>query len=314
MIVHPDLKLIFDYLPPAEGDINAENVESVRKNIPMPDLGNLDDDKTISVIRTKISAGDHEIPIVILKPESENCNYPVCLQFHGGGMFCGSEEDGISGMATLAKKLQCIFVSPGYRLAPEHPYPAAVDDCYATLLWASEHINDYQGDNTRIIVMGGSAGAGLAAAVAMKARDEGGPNISYQCLMYPMIDDGLDSPSKHEITDERISNRANCISMWNMYLSGLADGEEVPVYAAPVRAKDFSRLPPTFLAVGQLDPFRDETIFFAQQLMYAGVPTELHVFPGCFHAWNAYAPDADVSKALDELELTALSKAFEWTA
>ncbi len=313
MRIHPDLRETFAHLPSTDLEITAENVQAVREHIPMPDLGNLDDDQTVSVTRMEIPAGDHNVPIVMLKPTSGTAGYPVCLQLHGGGMFLGSADDGIRDLAILAKELQCILISPEYRLAPEHPYPAAVDDCYAALLWIDEHIAEYQGDRSRIIVMGGSAGAGLSAAIAMKARDEGGPHIAYQCLMYPMIDDRLDSPSKQEITDGRISNRAGCISMWKMYLSGLPEGE-VPVYAAPVRANDFTGLPPAFLAVGQLDPFRDETIYFAQQLMYAGVPTELHVFPGCFHGWDAYAPGADVSKAVTELRLLALRKAFAWEA
>lgn len=311
MKIHPDLKEVFEHLPSISSEVNEENVKEVRKAVPMPDLKGLDDDGTVTFTRMTISGPDCEIPIVMVKPVSENDKYPVCLSIHGGGMFLGTAEDGIGDIAAMAKELQCVFVSPEYRLAPEHPYPAAVNDCYATLVWISEHIGEYQGDSSHIVVMGGSAGAGLSAAVALKARDENGPHISYQCLMYPMIDDSLDSPSKQEITDERISNRAGCISMWEMYLKGVSKGE-VPVYAAPVRAKDFTGLPPAFLAVGQLDPFRDETIYYAQQLMCAGVPTELHVFPGCFHAWDAYAPDADVSKAVTDLRLMALRKAFKW--
>ena len=309
--IHPDLREVYNNLPENNMVLNAETAVLVRQSIVMPKMADLGDDPDLLITRLSIPGPAGDIAQFLVQPTPKGDKlYPVVLDIHGGGMFYGTAEDAASLMAEAAKKLGYIYVSPEYRLAPEHPYPAALDDCYATLLWIHDHIQEYHGDPDKIIVMGGSAGGGLAAATALRARDENGPRIAFQCLIYPMIDDRLDSTSKY-ITDNRISNRSGCAGMWDMYLGNLKGGD-VPCYAAPARAKDFSNLPPAFLAVGGSDPFCDETVYYAQQLMLAGIPTELHVFPGCFHAWDAYGAGTQVSDDLYDIKFHALAKAFEW--
>jgi len=181
-----------------------------------------------------------------------------------------------------------------YRLAPENPYPAPVEDCYAGLLWMAAHAAELGFDPERLAVYGGSAGGGLTIATVMLARDRGGPAIKFQMPIYPMIDDRNETPSSHEITDIGLWDRAGNIEAWKWYLGdGKADQ-----YAAPARAEDLAGLPPTFIDVGTVDLFRDEDIAFAQRLMQAGVPTELHVNPGAYHAAEVFAPQSPLAERI----------------
>ena len=222
----------------------------------------------------------------------------AALYLHGGGMILGLGELGALYDAAVrhyvaASGVPVLVVD--YRIAPEHPHPAPVEDCYAALLWLAEHTGELQIDPARVAVMGDSAGGGLAAAVCLLARDRYGPPIAQQLLVYPMLDDRTPKPPSDLepcLTWSFDDNRTG----WAALLGPGAGGKEVSVYAAPARAVDLSGLPPAYLDVGDLDIFRDEDIDYARRLVTAGVPTELHVHPGCPHAFEWLAPHADVSR------------------
>ena len=231
---------------------------------------------------------------------------PGVYVIHGGGMLRGSIETEDVVAARLCEVLDAVVVSVGYRLAPEHPYPAQVDDCFAGLCWMAGHAGELGLDADRLAVYGGSAGGGLALATALMARDLGGPIVRFQMALYPMIDDRNETASSTEITDIGIWDRSANIEAWSLYLGG----GQPDAYAAPARALDLSGLPPTFIDVGEMDLFRDEDIAFASRLLQAGVHTELHVYAGAYHASEIVAPDAELSARIWAARLGALARAL----
>lgn len=238
---------------------------------------------------------------------------PALLWIHGGGYVLGTPdgEDMICEM--FVEGTGCIVISPDYRLAPEHPYPAALEDCYQALQWLASESANLNMDPNRIAIGGASAGGGLTAALALLARDRGGPKLVFQMPLYPMIDDRNNTPSSHEITDARVWNGANNRAAWAMYLGGgksgeHLDSEETSYYAAASRAKDLTGLPPAYTCVGQLDPFRDETLQYVARLAQAGVDVEFHLYPGGYHAYEHVAPDAGISRRTKEEYVAALKR------
>jgi acetyl esterase/lipase len=231
---------------------------------------------------------------------------PGVYFIHGGGMILGNVEAENPAAEQICDQTGAVVVSVEYRLAPENPHPAPSQDCYAGLCWMARNAAGLGFDPRRLAVYGGSAGGGLTLAVSLLARDQGFPAIAFQMPIYPMIDDTNTTPSSHEITDVGIWDRSGNIEAWKWYLG---DGE-ADQYAAPARAQDLSGLPPTFIDVGTVDLFRDEDIAFAARLMQAGVPTELHVYPGAYHASEALAPDAPLSRLIWERRFAALRRAL----
>jgi triacylglycerol lipase len=214
---------------------------------------------------------------------------------HGGGyVFGAAAADGPQHRA-LAVALGCCIVSVDYRLAPETKFPGPIEDCYAALIWLFANAQDLGIEASRIGVMGESAGGGLAASLALMARDRGEVNIAFQHLIYPMIDDRTCIADKpHPFAGEFVWTAHNNRFGWSALLGDAIGGADVPAYAAAARAEDLSRLPPAFIATGALDLFVDENIEYARRLMRAGVPMELHVYSGGFHAFD-YEPNAEVS-------------------
>jgi acetyl esterase/lipase len=197
----------------------------------------------------------------------------------------------------LARELGVVVVSVEYRLAPEHPYPTGLEDCYAALIWLHQQATVLSVDNTRIGVFGQSAGGGLSAALALLARDRNGPPLCFQFLGIPELDDRLETASMRAFTDTPLWHRPNAILSWKFYLGdayrpGAAD---VPGYAAPARATDLRGLPPAYISAMEFDPLRDEAIVYALKLLEAGVPVELHTYPGTFHG-SSIASHAAVSQ------------------
>ncbi|MEV4103461.1 alpha/beta hydrolase [Nonomuraea sp. NPDC049649] len=249
---------------------------------------------------------DGEIPVRIYRPVGAAGQLPGIYFIHGGGMILG-DIDGEDATATMiCDRVGAVVVSVGYRLAPEHPHPAPVEDCYAGLVWTAKNAADLGMDPARLALYGGSAGGGLVIGVALLARDRGGPAITFMMPIYPMIDDRNETPSSHEITDVGLWDRAGNIEAWAWYLGG----KEPDQYAAPARAEDLSGLPPTYIDVGTVDLFRDEDIAFAQRLMQAGVPTELHVNPGSYHASENFAGEAALSRRIWDQRIDALRRAL----
>ena len=203
-----------------------------------------------------------------------------------------------------------VVVSVDYRVAPEHPFPVPLDDCYAGLVWLAQSADALGVDPARIAIGGSSAGAGLAAGLTLLARDRGEVLVCYQHLIYPMLDDRNVTPSSHAITDPRVWNRTSNLAGWNAYLAGRAGSDDVSPYAAPARAANLAGLPPAYIAVGTLDLFMDEDIEYARQLAAAGVRVELHVYPGVFHASPTYIADAAVSRRWTADQQAAIARAL----
>jgi acetyl esterase/lipase len=222
----------------------------------------------------------------------------AALYLHGGGMIFGLEH--IGALYELAVRdyvaasgVPMLVVD--YRVAPEHPYPTPVEDCYAALLWLAENASTLGVDPARLAVMGDSAGGGLAAGVCLMARDRGGPAIAQQLLIYPMLDDRPSTPDP-QIAPFLTWSYDDNVTGWGALLGDKAGGASVSPYAAPARAGDLAGLPDTYIDVGDLDVFRGEDVDYARRLADAGVPTELHVYPGCPHAFEALAREAAVSR------------------
>jgi acetyl esterase/lipase len=225
-------------------------------------------------------------------------------------MVLGSVEMNDIGCAVQADRARALVASVEYRLAPEHPFPAPLEDCYAGLQWLSSSARELGIDADRIAIGGASAGGGLAAGLALLARDRGGPAICFQMLVYPMLDDRNTTASSHAIQDARLWNRQANLAGWNAYLGGRAGADDVPYHAAPARADDLRGLPPAYINVGDLDLFLDEDVDYACRLMAAGVPVELHVYPGAFHGSNTFVSRSALSRRWTEDELAALERAL----
>src|ERR1700683_2731608 len=226
----------------------------------------------------------------------------------------GDVEQDVRLIKKLFKRIDCVAVSVDYRLAPEHPFPAPVEDCYAALKWFFAHADELGVAPDRIAIRGASGGGGFAAGVGVLARARGEVKVSCQLLIYPMIDDRNVTPASYAITDPRMWNRESNRLGWKAYLGRDGGGADVSPYAAASRATDLKNLPPTYIPVGALDLFIDENIEYAQRLIQAGVPTELHVYPGAFHGFDMFAPSAAVSKQFKADRESALKRALHGTA
>ncbi|KPI22646.1 hypothetical protein OK074_7184 [Actinobacteria bacterium OK074] len=244
-------------------------------------------------------AGTPDVPVRIYTPKGAEETRPALVYFHGGGFCLGSTALSNGGTSMFAARSGAVVVSVEYRLAPEAPFPAGLEDCYTALVWTAEHAAELGIDPERIGVGGDSAGAGLAAGLALLVRDRGGPAPCFQYLGMPVLDDRLETPSMRAFTDTPALRRADVEACWDYYLGGpgIRGGDDVSPYAAPARAEDLSGLPPAYVAVNEFDPLRDEGLAYAQRLVQAGVCTELHLFPGTFHASTAVM-DAEVSQRM----------------
>jgi acetyl esterase/lipase len=224
---------------------------------------------------------------------------PGILWLHGGGYVLGSPEQDGSTYRRLIEATGAVVVAPDCRLAPEAPYPAALDDCYATLLWLRDNAVSLGVRDDQLAVAGNSAGGGLTAALTLLARDRGEVAIAFQMPLYPMIDDRCSSESARD-NDAPVWDSVTNRNAWKVYLGELSGTDRVPPYAAPSRATDLHGLPPAFTYVGDIEPFRDEVVEYVERLRAAGVPVTFEVLPGCYHGFDVVAPGAAVSRrALD---------------
>ena len=242
--------------------------------------------------------GEPDISLLICRPAAEPAGpRPVIYHVHGGGMVIGTNRVGVDVPLAWAQALDAVVVSVEYRLAPEHPHPAPVEDVYAGLLWTADHAAEIGADPERIVVAGASAGGGLCAALALLTRDRKGPQPIGQVLMCPMLDDRNDTPSTYQMAGLGVWDRTANETGWTALLGSRRGGPDVPAYAAPARAEDLTGLPPAFLDVGSAETFRDEVVAYASRIWQAGGVAELHVWPGGFHGFDGFAPQAAVSQA-----------------
>jgi len=293
----PELREVFRSMPPLT--ITGDPVAARRMFADMLKAMGIG-----QVRNDEVSVEDHTIPGVNGSPgvpvrvyASSHRQGPSAglLWIHGGGFIVGNLDQDDLLCTGIVQHVGCVVVSVDYRLAPEHPFPAAPDDCFLALKWMVSVAPVLGLDPARLAVGGGSAGGCLAAAVALMARDFKGPDIVFQLLIYPVLDDRLVTPSSYDVTDRRTWNRESAIGSWNAYL-GAKHGGDVSPYAAPARAADLTGLPPTYILVAGLDLLRDEAIEYASRLMQAGVTTDLHVFSGTAHAFDVWAPEAAVTR------------------
>jgi acetyl esterase/lipase len=235
----------------------------------------------------EVTTIDHQVPgsdaiVRVYRPRGLDGVLPGFYSMHGGGYVLGSYELDNDRVGRWCQQLGCVGFSVEYRLAPETPYPGPLEDCYDGLRWVHEHHDELGVDPTRLGIGGLSAGGGLAAALALLARDRGELPVAFQLLESPMLDDRQVTPSSRLPALLAWTRESNTFG-WRSYLGDLYGADDVPYTAAPARATDLTGLPPALVAVGGADGFRDEDVDYAQRLAQADVPTELHVYPGAPH-------------------------------
>ncbi|WP_285663036.1 alpha/beta hydrolase [Actinorhabdospora filicis] len=280
----PELAAFIPLFPPADlTDVPAarELHAKLTASAPVPDLSGMD-------VEDHVVSGEADVPVRVYRPREAR---GAILWFHGGGFVMGGLDSEHPWAARVAEASGAVVVSVDYRLAPENPYPAAIDDAYAVLTWAAENAGRLGFDAGRLAVAGHSAGATIAAALCLRTRDEGGPRVHFQLLNQPGLDDRLETWSARHFTDTPWLTRGKLASAWGHYLAGRAADE----YAAPARAEDLSGLPAAYIASAEFCPNRDEDILYALRLLQAGVPVELHQWPGTFHGSQAIT-SAEVSR------------------
>lgn len=269
-------------------DLSIENVSVARAAL--DDMAaqinsNLDLGRVEIVEHTIAGPTNAPLRVRVYTPKQRAVSVPGLLCIHAGGFVIGSLETEHASLIALCEALGAVIASVDYRLAPEHPYPAGIEDCYTALRWFHSSAESLGVDVERIGVYGLSAGGGLSAALTLLTRDRGGPKLCFQYLGVPELDDRMQTTSMRNFVDTPLWSRVHAELSWKYYLgdqfkSGAAD---VPAYAAPARATNLSDLPPAYIVAAEFDPLRDENILYALRLLEAGVPTELHVFPGTFH-------------------------------
>ncbi len=264
---------------------------------------------TVEVVDTSVRSSDHtfDVPLRAFVPRARmGAVAPGILYIHGGGFVMGSVDTDDLLAEQLALAVGAIVVSVGYRLAPEHPYPSGLHDCLAALRWLRSERSDLAVDRGNVAVYGGSAGGSLALASAMALEPHERAGLQLVLAAYPMLDDSNSTASSREVLSVGVWDRDDNVEAWGLYLGGRPADE----FAAPARARSLTGLPPVFLDVGDADLFRDETIEFATRLIGDGVQTELHVYPGAFHASEEYAPEADLSRRIVGARISALRRAL----
>ncbi len=217
------------------------------------------------------------------------------LWLHGGGYAFGTPEQALHYAREIMASTAAAIVIPDYRLSVQAPYPAALEDAYTSLLWLKDHAADLRVNADQLFVAGESAGGGLTSCLTAYARDRGEVAVAFQMPLYPMLDDRMGTPSAVGNNAPMWDSHSNRIC-WKMYLRDLYGTDRVPPYAAPARLSDYSALPPTYTFVGDIEPFRDETVAYIEELRRAGVPAEVDVFPGCYHAFDMVGADKQIGK------------------
>jgi len=297
----PELTVILPALPEGLANITRDSIVELRATMaanatPPPP-------SDVEVREDVAPSDDGDVPVFVYRRPSDAIQ-PCLLWIHGGGYILGAAQD--ERAKGIAANLDVTVISVEYRLAPEHPFPAGPEDCWAALQWVVANAEALQVDPSRLAIGGASAGGGMAAGLALMNRDRGGPELAMQLLLYPMIDNLHDTPSG-QYTNHPVWNQRTSFNAWEMYLDG-APGKDASPYAAAARADDLSGLPPAYVCVGAEDLFRDEDIEYARRLIAAGVACELAVYPGLFHGGDSFMPTAAVSRRLETTYQAALAQ------
>lgn len=255
-------------------------------------------------------AGDPPVRLRVYRPAEGGGRRPALVWAHGGGHVVGQVEQDDPTLEHLVGTLGCVAVSVDWRHAPEHPFPAALHDAAAALAFVVDDAGSLGVDPGRIAVGGASSGGGVAAGLALYARDHDLVDPVLQLLLYPMLDDRNTTRSSHLVRDERLWDRRSNQLAWQAYLGTACGTEDVSPYAAPARAAELAGVAPAYVAVGDLDGFVDEDVRYASRLLHAGVATELHVYPGAPHGFDLFHPGAAVSRRYLRDRDDALRRAF----
>jgi acetyl esterase/lipase len=309
-MIDPELTALLEFLPKIDlSDAVAaraafeETLAAMRVEIPGVEALDIED------ITVPGWEGDPAVGVRLYVPKERAGPVPGIVTIHGGGFVIGSVDAEHAGSALTAVATGAVVVAAEYRLAPEHPFPAGLHDCYAALTYLYEHAGELGVDPERLALCGASAGGGLAAATALLARDRGGPPVCFQMLHIPELDDRLETPSMLAFTDSPLWNRPLAVQSWKAYLGPGSDPDQVSAYAAPARAADLSGLPPTYISTAEMDPLRDEGILYGLRLLQAGVSVEIHQFPGTFHG-SALVLSAAISKRSQKESTAVLRRAL----
>jgi acetyl esterase/lipase len=294
----PELRPVIDAFPSSPpGRRSLDTIPASRRahdaSIPLPDLrqGLIQaSDRTVAG-----PEGAPDITVTVYRRSDHQPDRPLLYFIHGGGMIVGNRFTGINIALDWVEKLDVVLATVEYRLAPEARHPAPVEDCYAGLVWYAARAEELGGDPDRLVLVGGSAGGGLAAATAILARDRSKPSVTAQLLMCPMLDDRNETVSSRQYDGIGIWDRQSNELGWTALLGGSRGEPVVAACAAPARLADFARLPPAFIDVGSAEVFRDEAVAYASGLWAAGVQAELHVWAGGFHGFAGIAHHAALS-------------------
>lgn len=292
-LVDPEVLPILDIFPAMV--LNAATLAVIRAT---PPALVVNPGEPPQVIRVPGAPGDPEVALRVFVPKGKAQARPAILHIHGGGYILGSAAMGDAQNRATSDAQNAVLVSVDYRLAPETPFPGPLEDCYAGLQWMAAHAQELGIDPDRIVVLGESAGGGLAAALALLARDRGGPRIAGQFLTYPMLDHrtgGDTEVTPNPLTGEFVWTRPHNQFGWQCLRGTQAIHPDRMAHFSPALAQDLSGLPPCFLATGSLDLFLEEDFDYALRLMRAGVPTELHCYEGAIHGFDL-VPTAAVSR------------------
>lgn len=254
-------------------------------------------DKRLDCVEQWIARSDQSrMRVCIYKSKGSIEKTPGVLWMHGGGYGMGLPENCLTRAKQLIDTHQCVIISPEYRLTIHAPFPAALDDCYTALLWMKNNAEALGINDNQLFIGGDSAGGGLTAAISLYARDKKEVNIAFQMPLYPMLDDRMQTTSAKDNNAPGWNAKSNRTS-WKLLLGAAFETDNVSEYAAPARATNYANLPKTATFVGELEPFRDETIEYVENLRKAGVSVDFRVFEGCFHAFDYINPYSKVSKA-----------------
>ncbi|WP_243730507.1 alpha/beta hydrolase fold domain-containing protein [Nesterenkonia salmonea] len=282
--------------------LSLENLEERRRNMAEGVPGEPEPDLTAGgrvLVEERSVPGPYgapDITVLILRPASGTLTAAGIYFIHGGGMMMGTCRNGVEALVNYVAEGLATVVSVEYRLAPENPHPAPVQDCYAGLVWTAQNAADLGIDEEHLMIVGTSAGGGLAAATALMARDLSYPALSHQVLIGPMLDDRLETPSSQMLDGQGFWDQHENLMGWQALLGSQQGGPDVSPYAAPARAEDLSGLPRTYIDCGSSETFRDEILSYAQRLSAAGISVDLHMWGGGFHSFDSIAPEALVSR------------------
>ncbi|MTD53734.1 alpha/beta hydrolase fold domain-containing protein [Amycolatopsis sp. RM579] len=308
----PELGAVLASFPAeALASVSANNISSLRRvlSTQTADLRQIEQlDLIVDEYHAQAPDGA-QVPLTVLRPRYSAGPVPCIYYIHGGGMIAGNRLLRVDKLAELVLELGVAVVSVEYRLAPEHPYPAGLHDCYAGLEWISSHACENGFDPDYLLVHGVSAGGGLAAGIALMARDFGGPQITHLILQAPMLDDRNQTPSSSELEGDAPWDRVSNVTGWSALLGDGAGGPDTSPYAAPSRAENLDHMPSTYIDVGQVETFRDEAIEFATRLAREGGLVEFHLWPGAWHGFDYTAPHAAVSQVSNQTRSAFIDRA-----